>query len=565
MLNKLVGFLQKERSSHPLGSPQNIDQTLGEIPVGDAARVLVDIDNLLDDFSRYDTELPPDATREALIQIDTFARPFYDDLLQNYLLPGTRAHGEDLAWVTLDKHVQVLCAAYRHCLLQGSRDNDKEERTQGQRMAMALCAARAIDAWVEHKKLLHCRYRPADSAWWETVHELIGLANGLGVMRLSQTVYPEQTPARSCLHAYMAGLYFELAPVSNLIPLQFEVLQRWLQQHAAAFELTEVPHDASTHVLDIAMHTPPQRFDPQRPLRGTRLHYCSTRRMRGNILKLAQFTRPQATLPEWLQPFHTYNEQITGLVELLLRHWAEQPPERSSAREAGECGLRVVSGLSLARRMIACSAYARSGRSLNYRGTELSNLFNEYRFGRGAVANADEPPPDPMETLLRLETSGDKQMMEEWRQSDVSAQGLGATSLTLRSRNRIGELISYRREGEIEWCLGILRRISRTPQRRFSYGLETLPGPAQCAQVRNPDLKLGIWAEAFEAGNGFIDAIMLAPESQELLLPTGLFSPALVLTLVVDGKQSSITLTEIIDQGNEWERVRFQPTPQEAS
>lgn len=565
MLNKLVGFLQKERSSHPLGSPQNIDQALSEIPVGDAARVLVDIDNLLDDFSRYDTELPADAARDALVQIDTFARPFYDDLLQNYLLPGTRAHGDEMAWITLDKHVQVVCAAYRHCLLQDSRNDKKEERTQGERMALALCAARAIDAWVEHKKLLHCRYRPADGTWWETVHDLIGIVNGLGVMRLSQILYPDQTPARSALHAYMAGLYFELAPVSNLVPLQFEVLQRWLQQHAAAFELTETPHDASTHVLDIAMHTPPQRFDPQRPLRGTRLHYCSTRRMRGNILKLAQFTRPQATLPEWLQPFHAHNEQISALVELLLRHWTEQPPERSSVREAGECNLRVVSGLSLARRMIACSAFARSGRSLNYRGTELSNLFNEYRFGRGAPVRAteDETPPDPMETLLRLETSGDKQMMEEWRQSDVSAQGLGATSLALRARNRIGELISYRRESEIEWHLGILRRISRTPQRRISYGLETLPGPAQCAQVRNPDLKLGIWAEAFEAGNGFIDAILLTPESCQLLVPTGLFSPALVLTLAVDGTQSTIKLTEKIDQGNEWELVRFQPAPNE--
>jgi hypothetical protein len=229
--------------------------------------------------------------------------------------------------------------------------------------------------------------------------------------------------------------------------------------------------------------------------------------------------------------------------------------------------MRVVHGFALARRMIACAAFAKRGRSLNYRGADMENLFNELRFGRtGRPTEAsveEDLEVDPMETLLKLETSGDKQMMDEWLKVDGSDTGIGAVMPGLRGRNRIGELIGFRLEGTIDWRLGIIRRIGRDKQKRISIGIETLAAPSICAQLKPSNLVLSVWSEASEAGNGYVDAILIAADSDTLLLMPGLFVAELAVNLLVDGQRRDVILTEKLDHGGDWERVRFRPAEQE--
>jgi hypothetical protein len=259
---------------------------------------------------------------------------------------------------------------------------------------------------------------------------------------------------------------------------------------------------------------------------------------------------------------------IDKLMQTLMRHWTDQPPERSSPRQNDNAPMRVVHGFSLARRMIACSAFAKRGRSLSYRGSDMHNLFNELRFGDAGKLRDDvgeEAMVDPMETLLKLETSGDKQMMDEWLKVDSSDTGIGAVMPGLRSKNRIGELIGFRIDGNIDWRLGILRRIGRDAQKRVSIGIETLPYPSLSAQLRPNNVELTVWNQASESGNGYVDAILIETDSDTLLLMPGLFVAELSANLIVDAKRRDIILTEKIDHGNDWERVRFRSAEQEAS
>ena len=94
-------------------------------------------------------------------------------------------------------------------------------------------------------------------------------------------------------------------------------------------------------------------------------------------------------------------------------------------------------------------------------------------------------------------------------------------------------------------------------------GIETLPYPSISAQVRPSNVELTVWNEASEAGNGYVDAILVEAEGDTLLLMPGLFVAELLVTLLVDGKRRDIILTEKIDHGNDWERVRFRPAEQE--
>ncbi|HWU85054.1 MAG TPA: hypothetical protein VN028_06945 [Rhodocyclaceae bacterium] len=555
MLNKLAGLLQGEKSNHPLGSTQNLDRTLSEIPLSDPSRVLLDVAILIEDPSRYDTELTPAAFRNAALYIDAFARSAYSDLLLAYLLPGTRWHASEIAWSALDRHNQLLFEAYEYALGNALRGNEDLSRAK---MQLALCATRAMQAWVERKKLQHFRYRPPDLEWWLAAHKLVGLASQHNVISLVQPVYADDAQPRSTIHAYLAGLYLEIAPVSNLVPIQVEALHRWLQQTAGLFEFAEAPNPGTTHF--ISLHNPgnPTRYTSS-VVHSPAMRYCSTQRLRAPLLQLAHNLRTQ-NVPEWLQPLMPQKAAIDKLMQTLMRYWTDQPPERSSPRQEDSAPMRVVHGFSMARRMIACSAFAKRGRSLNYRGTDMANLFNELRFGHSGEAPRaveEDLTVDPMETLLKLETSGDKQMMDEWLKVDSSGTGIGAVMPGLRSRNRIGELVGFRIEGAIDWRLGIIRRIGRDKQKRVSIGIETLPYPSVCAQVRPSNVELTVWNEASEAGNGYVDAIQLEAEGDTLLLMPGLFVAELLVNLLVDGKRRDIILTEKIDHGNDWERVRF--------
>lgn len=563
MLNKLASLLQGDKSDHPLGSIANLDHTLSEIPLSDPSRVLLDVAVLIEDPSRYDTELPPASLRQAVLHIDTFARVAYNDLLLAYLLPGTRWHASEIAWSTLDRHNKLLFDAYSHCLTTALGGNEDLSRAK---MPLALCSTRAMQAWVERKKLQHFRYRPPDLEWWLEAHKLVGLASQHNVVSLVQATYSDDPQLRSTIHAYLVGLYLEIAPLSNLVAIQVEVLHRWLQQNASTFEFAEAPNPGTTHF--ISLHNPgnPTRYTSS-VVHSPAMRYCSTQRLRAPLLQLAHQLRTQAA-PEWLQPLMPQKAAIDKLMQTLMRHWTDQPPERSSPRQNDSSPMRVVHGLSLARRMIACSAFAKKGRSLNYRGTDMSTLFNELRFGQSgqAVRQVEEDQVvDPMETLLKLETSGDKQMMDEWLMVDSSDTGIGAVMPGLRSRNRIGELVGFRLDGSIDWRLGILRRIGRDAQKRVSIGIETLAYPSASAQIRPNNVQLTVWSEASEAGNGYVDAILLEADGDTLLLMPGLFVAELSVNLLVDGQRRDIILTEKIDHGNDWERVRFRLAEQEAT
>lgn len=558
MFNKLVGLIQGEKTSHPLGSADALAQTLSEIPTRDANRVLAEADNLIEDPQRYDTELSAVQLLQAIIEIDAFAREAYRGQLQRFLLPGTHDHNSDLLWAVLERHQRLAHTAYAYALRAFTPGT---EAAVQQRPLIAQGALRAMMAWVEWKKLQHFRYRPPELEWWLTAHQLVGVASQHAVLGQVLPPFPDEGPARSCLHAYLAGLYLEMAPMANLVPVQVEVLSNWLQQHASVVEFSEVPHPGTTHFISLQNPGQPTLYGPS-VTPNSALRFCSTRRLRPALLMLSKHIRRQEPAPDWLTPYLGQREALEVLLDNLLRYWADQRPERAATRTALNEGLRVVHGLDLARRMIACTAFAKEGRTLRYRRADWEQLFNEQRFGRvdqQLPATEDDVPVDPMETLQKLETAGDQLMMEQWTLVDQSETGVGAIAMGLRSRNRIGELVGYRIEGDIEWRIGVIRRIGRDSRKRASIGLQSLPMPAVCAQGRSLAQRIEGKAEA----QSFFDAILLASVGNELLLPLGVFAVNLLVRLDVGGQQQEIVLTEKVDRGSDWVRARFKPAGQD--
>ena len=149
---------------------------------------------------------------------------------------------------------------------------------------------------------------------------------------------------------------------------------------------------------------------------------------------------------------------------------------------------------------------------------------------------------------------------EHWQQSDASDSGLGASVPGLNSIYSAGGLMCYRQEHDIEWQLGIIRRIARNEDGNTSIGIEKLVGPSRCATIApmaENSAALGTVPEIDESGSS--DAILIADRGDELLLTAGKFVAGQTLLLQVEGDPRGVRLIALLDEDDDYQRVRFAP------
>jgi hypothetical protein len=242
----------------------------------------------------------------------------------------------------------------------------------------------------------------------------------------------------------------------------------------------------------------------------------------------------------------------------MIAHWSPNPPSRSHARRASGGRILVVNGLAQVRRMIAASEFARSGRSLDYEGY-VKSLRLRHK-GHAVVEDVPPPPKTPMEILRLLETAGDRQMMEQWEIIDESRQGMGVRCFTRRPWHTIGAIIAYRRDDDLDWRVGIVRRLGSshgTP----NAGLTVFEGSPYCSQVRitKDDGDECLWLQQTQetSGQGWRDAILLSFETRLLVAPPGTFAVDSRVDISIRGRFRPARVVGLEGQGNDYELVRF--------
>ncbi len=335
---------------------------------------------------------------------------------------------------------------------------------------------------------------------------------------------------------------------------------------ADALELAGNAGAASTHQIDLGGDRGPVPLVRDAPPAQGTLRYLARGRLRPVVTRLAAELRKSRELPDALHAAGASAEQVRQLVAVLMQHWADAPPQRGTARHNTHDELQVVLGFGLARRMIAFTGFARSGRSLEYSGGDINALFQERHFG-GSVKEETpgEPAPpaqplvvNPLEVLQKLELSGDRQMMELWVQADISDSGLGAIAPAVRAKHRIGGLVCLRYADGIEWHLGLIRRIGRDAAGQATLGIETLAWPSAAARVKPlVDAATAAWSKLEGGGDGYLDAILVSDDGFELILPHGAFAADLVIRVRTGEAARQVKLTQLVERGDDFDRVRF--------
>ncbi|HTY98281.1 MAG TPA: hypothetical protein VMB75_00490, partial [Rhodocyclaceae bacterium] len=558
MLKNLASRFRGDDLSHPLASNSGIEGILAGVPRNIPERTLFDLDQWMAESEHAAGKVSPSRLLESVSRLDEEAVPVIGDCLSRYFDPRGRDHLAEQYWQTMIGHCRIATAAYLRYLQQTLKPI--AEINAADRKQMAPAALRAMYWLMREKALLRIRYRAPDAAWWQKVHDLLARSHACGVAAMRLRVFPKVGEETSVWQEYAQGLYFELAPVGSLSPDNIETLDRILRIIAPAFQL-KVDCAGCDYSVDLTGTVGPVKIEPG-STQGPQWRHLSPLSAYNLLLRLAGQVKAAKALPDWLADAPADVENVEAMLRTLILHWSKQPPKRRGHRQPRHDELLVVHGFALARRMLACSDFARSGRSLQYDSdlvlahrNRLESHFTTEEHHRREVEIAQEQAAiTPLEVLHKLELGGDRAMMEKWALSDISGVGLGAHIPHLRAVHGVGNLVGFRFANEVDWRLGVIRRIGHTDEGKISVGLESLPnGPAVCAQAK-PATPAGktAWHEIEGSGLGYLDALMVSPEGNELVLPAGAFGPKLPVELRVAGRERHILLTELIEHGKDF-------------
>lgn len=565
MLNWITGKFRQDATDnpdHPLGTEAAIHEFLSELAPSRHENNLLEVVAWLSEPERLIGDLSTDGFLRAVMRLDEFAQGQVN-AVWNYVFAERRIdHLVEQKLRTLDS---FYVARHRANLFGLKVLRDKPDVGGSNAAALrGMIAQRAMSGLSGRLRAMRIRYRAPDSTWWSAVTEILKLAQAMGVINLRQRSYPEDAAPTSCWVELLVTMFFEIAPVGNCTPQQMELLfrvLRWLEPH---FMVQDTYSPQAQWMIRLDNATTPAKSigsvnpDPALVFFGPGLAYS----------RLVAFRSTLATskeVPDWLTSTYCTKEAALATVDNLIMHWSERPPQRRHKRMQSESPMKVSSGFGSIRRVIAFSEFARSGRKVGYKSHLEMLKFERRGFADSVQVSKDDEDKwqsaTPLQTIEILETAGDKQMMDDWISLDVSETGIGATAPFLRPWMGIGVYCGYRLEGDVDWRIGIIRRIHRTEHGHPSVGIETFAEVPSCAQVRRivltkPDANP--WQEAAREGGTFEDAIVLSMMKSLILLPAGMFMAEAHMVLMLAGQRFPIKLLELVHRNPDCDCIRFE-------
>lgn len=556
MLDWLKLRRRRGEPAHPLQSDSGLKEVLAGIPMQSPAIALPEIANWLRSIEELKSGPARPLTR-AVRKLDEAAQP----ALQTRWRELSGRPGQDLPEEprqALLAYYEAQIQAYLLALEVGLSDRQIAE----EKNYLALLGVRAMRALMHTKLLARLRYRYPEPSFWRTTHDLLSLARSHGLSHLKILPY-SGSEAASIQAEYLAGLLLEVAPIENLLPAQLLCADALIAQQRLGILFRDSAGATVPYYVDIAADQGPSRATPAGSHAPT-ARFFGVGKLGPHLFGLLKQAATSDEPPQVALDCGCDLDDYRQLLKILCDHWLGNPPQRRHPRRKADAELLAVHGFSLVRRMAAASCFARSGRALSYRTDVKTTAHHAARYGQvGEPARhgaEDDEPVDKMAVLLRLETAGDRDLMEEWALVDISERGLGAVMSHHRRWLQVGSLIAFRLKESIDWRAGIVRRIGRGGHGRRMIGVEVLrgmPAPVQCSVGGAVDQTPWGAVPEFMSAPWF-DGILISAVSGQLAVERGRFTPGLEIELIIEGNQRRVRMLELIEQGKDFELLTYE-------
>lgn len=565
MLNWLASKIKTEaKSNHPIGSDEALKTLVSELHHGRPDSNLIELSEWLAEPNRLSQAMPPNRVLRAIQILDEAAQIELIAVWKSFLAENKIDHIGEQKIKALDLYYKASRTSNQHAAQLVVQDPALAGSSAGAVNLVSVLIARAMRAHVAIARILHIRYRAPDSAWWKISSELLALASKTGALNQTSATYPGEALTSSPWLEHLLGLFFEITPLGNFNPRQMDLVARVMRKLEPHFMVRDTYAQQAPFYTRLDEVAPPKKLtgslapDPNNVYFGPGMSY-------GHLIRLRSQISPDSRLPDWLADSECTSEEATAVLDALIMHWSERPPQRLARRESRKVSIRATHGLQQIRRMIAFSEFARSGRKVGY-----TSHFETLKFERRGFADVDAAADNsarwnnagPLETLEILETAGDRQMMDDWTMQDESETGIGAVALFLKPWMIIGAYVGYRIEDEVDWRIGILRRLHRKESGHPSAGLETFNETPVCAQVKELKVVPGtsplVDLHKDSALQGFQDAIVLSQTKGLLLIPKGLFAQDRYLALSVAGAREGIRMNALVHSNADCDCIQYQ-------
>jgi hypothetical protein len=545
-----------------LASAAGIRAFLDELPLAKPALALDEIGARF--AGAAELELDPADCRRALKCLDDAAQAPLEEVWNSIFGDSLGKSIADGPWHAAVNYLRNVFCGYAYCLEQLPAPG-KLDPADGQ--DALVIANRAMVALVAHKTLMRIRYRDPHPAFWNDAHALLARAQQYGLAQAPAKLYPAATQQTTVEREYLAGLLLDMAPTGNLLPTQTYCLHLILRYFSEHFRLSDAYAAKLPFFIDPAKGKPPQRWlIGLKPRPGVRFFGVGDAYAQLDMMRKAAHSG--AKPPEWARHSRIDCDRYRALLDMLVEHWSDNPPQRRTRRDRQVAAIIVTHGLSRVHRMLAYSKFANEGKQVNYAENSCNDptVFKAQRFGsvdeRKAGA-ATVQAASPLEVLHKFELAGDREMNERWSVLDTSDGGLGAIAEQHRGWLRAGVLVGFRYHDSADWRVATVRRVGRTPQGKLGVGLKCLSATARCARLRLDNANENdVWIAAGTGVDPHAEAILVGGEQPMLIVAAGTYMPDRECVMTAENRAQKIRFGQLIERGVDFECIAYAPVAQ---
>ncbi len=493
------------KPDHPMTDAKEARRILEELPAQDPVRALEELAHWHESLSLAEG-FRPEQRIELLLLVDDAAQARVRKLTREYLSQalGSRFQ-ENRLWTALHEY-------WRQAALALARSVDLfaqgEKGAEAARAALPLLLARALRAAAQQIKWMHMRYGPYDSSVWGMLNRLYAYAESRRLSQANVTIYPGQPAQSSPWLEFARAALFSASGPEGLLPAEIDLAERIVGELAGRFAMAQAPATELPYWTDLAKPSAPQRA-LQVPPPAPGLRCLGAGSALAEVRLLAERIRATDALPAGLNLFPGDSaEEVLEVLEHLALYWSPQAPERKHQRHRVSSLLTVANGL------------------------------------KGVIAILVNGPASAPET---------------WVIENVGAGGFGALVPQVKGDwLRVGALVAIQPEGGSNWVVGLVRRVSKTPDQRARVGIQTLSRAPAVSQFA-----------VTGARNASEQGVLLpsndpASADVQIALRPGIFAPGQNLEATRAGRQHVYMPSGLGERGEDYEIGRFRELVREA-
>ena len=530
----LINAILRKKSDDPVGDLKSATIWVQELPLADVHQAHVEIVKALSSVNENKRTSLKERIR-VVMYLDEKARNLQAQLCHDFLAVIDTPHAPERGYLqTILNFWDEMAVAYQICI-----------RTFAQNPSAKLwplipvVTARAMYHYAMQAKWAHLRYLPVESSVWRNLNRLQLFAERENFDQTPVRLFPDSSEDSTCATQYMHAMLLYLANPDSLLPMQIEMVDRWLSTWAKSIALeTEFRPHRQLYAVNLGDTKPARNL--RRNMLGEKYRYWGVGLLMVTIDKTIEQLKAGEVPARLGLGEDCRLPQCLDLIELVQKRWSRKDAGRKHERTSKVKVVQVVQGFH----DIVGQLKPGTKKRRKPKGPVIDYQVMELTIGGTPMDGSTQSGADDLF----------EPVLEQWVMENESASGCGATLDIAAQPLKIGTLVGLKPDSNRHFLIGVVRRINKNPSAKTYVGIETLsqaPIPVELHTLPNG-------GQAPLRTDGIY--LLEMPDAQQprsLLIARQEYETGRMLQLKAQGKSYTIRLQQALEESDEYARVGF--------